>query len=83
MGESFEDWCLGMGQVSSCFLRLETGEEAHYDKVCFGCVRAELIIVICVNHSPFSLIFSHSTIIMLVRTYVSDELMGVLFDYDL
>jgi len=27
MGESFEDWCLAMGQVSSCPLRLETGEE--------------------------------------------------------
>lgn len=46
-----------MGQVSSCLLRLETGE-AHYDKVCFGCVRAELVVVICVSHSPFSLIFT-------------------------
>lgn len=73
-GESFEDWCLGTGQVSSCPLRMETGEEGHCDKVCFGCPRAEVIIVICVNHLPFSLIFSHSTIIMLVHTYVSEEL---------
>lgn len=57
MGESFKDWCLGVGQVSSCPLRLETGEEGHYDKVRVGCIRAELIIVICVSHSPFSLIF--------------------------
>lgn len=75
MGDSIEGWCLGTGQVSSCPWRLETGEEGHYDKVCFGCLRAELIIVICANHSPFSLIFSHNTVIMLIHTYVSDELM--------
>lgn len=55
-------------------MRLETREEGHYDKVYFGCIRAELIIIICGNHSPFSLIFSHNIIIMPILTYVPDEL---------
>lgn len=56
-------------------MRLETREEGQYDKVYFGCIKAELVIVICGNHSPFSLIFlPHSIVIMPVPTYVSEEL---------
>ena len=57
VGERVEDWCLGMGQVSNCPWGLKTGAEGHCDGVCVGCIRAELIIIICGSHSPFSLIF--------------------------